>query len=133
MRNTYITAFRQFRDFLPDRLGLSHLTTLNGIDDEVFLRRFPAEIGILRAVRIIHVRRRVADQKNDFQNLLVAAPRHLVNGFGQRLVHTLQCIATAAGLELAQMPVNGIDVVCETERFHHVFVAAISITNEPQL
>jgi len=43
------------------------------------------------------------------------------------------CIATAGGLELAQMSVNGIDVVGETERFHDVFIAAIPITNEPEL
>ena len=64
---------------------------------------------------------------------LAAAPRHLVNGFGKRLVHTFRCIATTAGLELAQMSVNGIDVVGETERFHDVFIAAIPITNEPEL
>jgi hypothetical protein len=56
-----------------------------------------------------------------------------VNGFGKRLVHTFWCIATTAGLELAQMSVNGIDVVGETERFHDVFITAISITNEPEL
>src|SRR4029077_815781 len=109
LRNAYITAFRQFRDLLPDRLGLSHLTTLNSINDELLFRCFPTEIRILRAVRIIHVRRRVSDQKDDLQDLAVAAPRHLVNCFGKRLVHTLRCIATASSLELSQMSVNGID------------------------
>jgi hypothetical protein len=133
LRNSYITAFGQFRDLLPDRLGLSHLTTLNGINDEILFRCFSAEIRVLRTVRIIHVRRRVADEKDDLQDFAVAAPRHLVNGFRKRLVHTLRCIATTTGLEFAQMSVNGIDVVGETEGFHDVFIAAISITNEPEL
>ena len=68
-----------------------------------------------------------------FRTLLSLLHGHLVNGFGKRLVHALRRIATATGLELAQMSVNGIDVVGETERFHDVFVAAISITNEPEL
>jgi hypothetical protein len=53
-----------------------------------------------------------------------------VNGFGKRLVHTLRSVATTAGLEFAQMSVNGIDVVGKTER---LFIASISITNEPEL
>ena len=36
---------------------------------------------------------------------------------------TLSGIATAAGLKLAQMSVNRIDVVGETERFHDGFIA----------
>jgi hypothetical protein len=61
------------------------------------------------------VRRRVSDQKDNLQDLAVAAPGHFVNGFRKRLVHALRCIATTAGLEFAQMSVNGIDVVGETE------------------
>ena len=79
------------------------------------------------------MRRRVSDQKDDLKDFAVAAPGHLVNCFGKCLVHTLRCIATATGLELAQMSVNGIDVVGETERLHDVFIAAIPITNEPEL
>src|SRR5262245_13129673 len=118
---------------MPDRLGLSHLTALNGINDEILLRRFPAEIRILRAVWIIHVRRRVSDEKDDFQDLLVTAPRHLVNGFRQCLVHTFRGVAATTSLEFAQMSINGINVVGETEGFHDVIIPAISITNEPEL
>jgi hypothetical protein len=38
-----------------------------------------------------------------------------VNGFGKRLVYTFRCIATTAGLELAQMSIDGIDIVGETK------------------
>ena len=66
-------------DVLPDLGAVRVGAALDGVDDDVLLDRLLARLGVLHVVRVVHVRRRVADQEDDLQRLLVVGPLDLVD------------------------------------------------------
>src|ERR1017187_10404546 len=98
LRDGGIAAFGQLRDLLPEWRGRGNAAALDGIDDQVLLHGFLAYLRVFGSARVIHVRRRVANQEDDLQYLPVLAPRHLADGILERLVHGLRLVAAARGL-----------------------------------
>ena len=120
-------TFGQLGDFLPDGGGRAHRSTLNGVDDEVFLDRHFANGGILDVILIIHVRRGITNEEHDLQNLATLAPGHFLDGFMQSLVYGLGSVATTLRLKLHELAVDLVDVIGQVVSLRDVFIAAITI------
>ena len=79
------------------------------------------------------MRRRVADEEDHLQRLLVLAPGDLGDGFVEGLIDALGKVTAPLGLERLQLRVDGIEIVGEIGDFGDVGVAAIAKGDEAHL
>ena len=120
-------------DVLPALGALGVVAALDGVDDDVLLDRLLARLGVLHVVLVVHVRRRVADEEDDLQRLLVVGPLDLVDGVVERLVDVLGGVAAAVGLEGLEVAVDLVEVVAEVEDLGDVLVALVAVGDEADL
>ena len=85
------------------------------VDDDVLLFRHRQRGRIFGVLRIVHVRRRVADQEHDPPGVAGERPAQLVDGDVERLVDAFGPVAAAARLQLQQVGVEVLDVGGEVE------------------
>ena len=87
-------------------------------------------LRVFHVLRIVHVRRRVADQKHDAANFRALRPGELVDADMQRLVDALGPVAAAARSQLQQIGVEVLDVGGERERLGDIFVADVAVGHQ---
>ncbi len=122
-----VGAARGVGDLLPDLRRAAHRTTLDGVDDDVLAPGAAAGVEVLHIILVVHVRRGVADQEDEPQNVLSFAPGDLVNGLMQGLVDGLRPVTAAVRREARELGVDCVHVVGQVEDRGDVVIAAIAI------
>ena len=131
LRNRDVAAVAHLGDFAPDPLGIAGAARLHGVDQDVALARHAQHLRVFHVLRIVHVRRRVADQEHDAADLGALRPGQFRHADMQRLVDALRPVAAAARAQLQQIGIKVLDVGGELEGLGDVVVADIAIGDQP--
>jgi hypothetical protein len=123
-------AVAELGDIAPYPCGILCAPRKHRVDDDVLLLRHRQRGRIFGVLRIIHVRRRVADQEHDPPRIAARIPAQLVDGDIERLVDALRPVAAASRLQLEQIGVEILDVGGQVERPGDVVVADVAIGDE---
>ena len=126
-------AFRLGGNFLPDGCSGGHAPALEGVDDDIVLGGLFAGDGILDVLLVIHVRRSVTHEEDNFQHVPALAPFHLVYRLVQGLVHGLGRVAAALRLESGELGVNVVDVFAKGIGLGDIGVSLVTIADEAAL
>ena len=103
LRDRDETAAAELGDFAPDALGVARAAGQHRVDEDVLLLGDLQRLRILRVLRVIHVRRRIADQEDDAMDVVAVGPGELVDRDRKRLVHAFRPIAAALGAQLQRL------------------------------
>ena len=122
-------TLRTIRYFLPHARRLRIGATLHGVDDQVALHRFGADLFPVRLI-LVEMRRRVADEVDDLQDACVLRPLDLPHRLVQRAPDGLRRVAAARRLELVELRVHRVEIIGEGRDLRHVVVAAIAVADE---
>jgi hypothetical protein len=116
LRHLQIGAVAELRDLLPQPQRLRGVAALDGVDADAALLGQREALRVLDIVLIVHVRRRVADQKDHPIGVRVLTPGDGIDRFMQGLVDALRAVAAAVGLELEQLGMQRVEV---RRQVHH--------------
>ena len=130
LRDRDVFAVAHLRDLAPHALGVARAAGLHGIDQDVLLARERDHLRIFHVLRIIHVRRGVADQEHDAADVGPLRPGQFGHRLMQRLVDAFRPVAAAARLQREQIGVEILDVGGQFEPLGDIFVADIAIGDE---
>ena len=130
LRDRDETAIAELRDLAPDPFGVARAAGLHGVDQNILLLRECDHLRIFHVLRIIHVRRRVADQEHDAADVRALAPRQFVDRHRERLVDAFRPVAAATRFLLEQVGVEILDIGGEVECPGHIIVADVAVGDE---
>src|SRR5450631_269013 len=131
LRNRDVAAVAHLGDFAPHPLGIACAARLHGVDHDIAFARHAQHLGIFHVLRIVHVRRCVADQEHNAANLGALRPGQFRHRDVQRLVDALGPVAAAARVQLQQIGVEILDIGSEFEFFGDIVVADIAVGDQP--
>ncbi|MPM66963.1 hypothetical protein SDC9_113877 [bioreactor metagenome] len=103
---------------------------LYGIDHNVLLPGQLAAFRIFDVVLIVHVGRKVADQKDGFHGVRLVRPLELGHRLIQRLIDRLGTVAAAVGPEGLQHTVNRVEVVGEGSALGDILIAPVTVGDQ---
>ena len=130
LRNRNEAAASVLGDVAPHPFGVARIAGEHGVDDDVLLFRHRQRHRIFGVLRVIHVRRRVADQEHDPPGVAAGTPLQPVDRDIERFVDAFRPVAAAARLQFQQIGVEVLDVGGEIELFGDVIVADVAIGDE---
>ena len=113
--------------------GCTRPAALDGVDDDAAALGFGQRGRVPDVVRVIHVRRCIADQEYDLIDIVVLAPRDLVDRIVERLVDAFGPVAAALGAKIHQAGVHLIEIFGQIEDAGDVGVAAIAKRDQSHL
>ena len=115
LRNRNEAAVAVLGNVAPYSLGIARVAGEHRVDDDVLLFRHRQRGRIFGVLRVVDVRRRVANQEHDPPDVAGRRPAQFVDGDVERFVDALRPIAAAAGLQLQQVGVEVMDIGGEIE------------------
>ena len=96
LRDRNVAAVTHLGDGAPDPLGVAGGARLHGIDQDAAIARHAQHLRVFRVLRIVHVRRRVADEEQDAADLGALRPGQFGHRHVERFVDALRPVAAAA-------------------------------------
>ena len=130
LRDRNVAAVAHLGDVAPHALGVGRAAGLHGVDQDAAVARHLHHLGVFHVLRIIHVRRRVADQEQDAVDLGALRPGQLGHADVQRLVDAFRPVAAAARLQLQEVGVQVLDVGRQRKGLGDVLVADVAIGDQ---